>query len=151
MRRMSRKIYEEVVMKTTKRRNRFPPKTLFLMGILALGAVFRLAADGGPTRTAPAPRSAPSAPALTVYNRNTVLAAFNAATSAAQVKALLNNEKVFAVLEEAEVAYRFGLTILTDAQVSSVANTVWNNGANYASLEDLGSAIGSAMGRFIAG
>jgi hypothetical protein len=76
-------------MKTTQKRNMGFSRTLFFMGMLSLAAVFGLAAGG-----VPAGAGAPAAPAASrattgAYTQATLLAAVNAATSEAQVRALL--------------------------------------------------------------
>jgi hypothetical protein len=72
-------------MKTTQKRDLGFSRILFFMVMLSLAAVFGLAAGG-----APAGAGAPPARATTgAYTQATLLAAVNAATSEAQVRALV--------------------------------------------------------------
>jgi hypothetical protein len=117
-------------MKTTQKRNMGFGRTLFLMVMLSLVAVFGLVAGG-----APAGAGIPAAPAASGgYTQATLLAAFNAATSVEQVKALFT-EANFALLGSNN--WRTYSNAFSEADKTRAATVVFNNGTNYASFADL--------------
>jgi hypothetical protein len=121
-------------------------KKLFLMGMLAIVAAFGLAAGG-----APAGAGVTTAPAATRgYTQATLLAAFNAATSAEQIAALFTKDN-FALLGDNGTAASIrgeqgSYWDLWEEGVyrpsrPDVYSAVWNGGANYASASALFDAI----------
>jgi hypothetical protein len=136
-------------MKTTQKRNMGFSRTLFLMVMLSLVAVFGLAAGGAPAGagvTAATPTRAPAATGA--YAQATLLAAFNAATSPAQVKALLTKANFDLLDLGGGPGSSFAMyELLGEGAPDILADVVYDDGSNYATVAALKAAIKSAIER----
>jgi hypothetical protein len=132
-------------MKTTQKRDMGFIRILFFMVMLSLAAVFGLAAGGAPAG-AGAPAAAPArTPAATgTYTQATLLAAVNAATSEAQVRALVT-EANWALLGLSSNDWR-GYSNFSEAEKDRFAMLVFSIlGRPYASATTLKAAFQEAF------